>query len=440
MWLLYTTPNGERVHLTATRQPLASRRFTTLPFCVDVAPSQQARDVPTPPVADEAPGGTAEPAQPRTRRRSSRNRPSSRAGSSGDSPGSWAPSRTTRSTRGNSSRGRKRPIDDVRDETGAGEGQAAAGSSRPPSVASDTSAASDAAPRIMVPQGAESNGLPMMSPLRTRSGKARHAKAGKRPRTGTATSGDSGRPSSAPPGRSVETLNGPASPGVATRPRASTMMSPRVAALRGSVPPPAFAPKTPASRVSHVSMQGSPVQLGAGVATAAVTSTGDTSMQREALQPPASHSRQSVGSNGASAAFTLAAAAAPSDVVPALASRGHEAALAAGEAAAARLRAAKRAHGGGQDAGGAGAGSAASSAGASAGAMSKPGPHDSFSAPFLKSPVADSAQGSSQGYKFYPGSGESDNLDANVVNCPVVPLWRERRVGGKRPHNSKVGC
>eukprot|EP00656_Telonema_subtile_P004115 TRINITY_DN11870_c0_g1_i2.p1 TRINITY_DN11870_c0_g1~~TRINITY_DN11870_c0_g1_i2.p1 ORF type:complete len:1069 (+),score=245.15 TRINITY_DN11870_c0_g1_i2:82-3288(+) len=30
-------------------------------------------------------------------------------------------------------------------------------------------------------------------------------------------------------------------------------------------------------------------------------------------------------------------------------------------------------------------------------------------------------------YEFYPGSGESDNLRHNVINCPIQPLWNFRR-------------
>lgn len=34
--------------------------------------------------------------------------------------------------------------------------------------------------------------------------------------------------------------------------------------------------------------------------------------------------------------------------------------------------------------------------------------------------------------QFYPGSGKADNLDANVVNAPIVPLWRERRTSSRK--------
>lgn len=30
-------------------------------------------------------------------------------------------------------------------------------------------------------------------------------------------------------------------------------------------------------------------------------------------------------------------------------------------------------------------------------------------------------------YQFYPGSGHDDNLEANVINAPIQPLWKERR-------------
>jgi len=40
---------------------------------------------------------------------------------------------------------------------------------------------------------------------------------------------------------------------------------------------------------------------------------------------------------------------------------------------------------------------------------------------------------------FYPGSGVDDDMDANVVNCPIVPLWKDRRSGTKR-RNKNVRC
>lgn len=29
-------------------------------------------------------------------------------------------------------------------------------------------------------------------------------------------------------------------------------------------------------------------------------------------------------------------------------------------------------------------------------------------------------------YKFFPGSGESDDLPGNIINVPLTPLWREK--------------
>jgi acetoin utilization deacetylase AcuC-like enzyme len=36
------------------------------------------------------------------------------------------------------------------------------------------------------------------------------------------------------------------------------------------------------------------------------------------------------------------------------------------------------------------------------------------------------------GYKFYPGTGEEDDLPLNIINVPIAPLWKEQNDGGSK--------
>ena len=41
-------------------------------------------------------------------------------------------------------------------------------------------------------------------------------------------------------------------------------------------------------------------------------------------------------------------------------------------------------------------------------------------------------------FEFYPGTGEHDILERNVVNIPLQPLWRSRSNGRRKPSTSSV--
>jgi acetoin utilization deacetylase AcuC-like enzyme len=34
-------------------------------------------------------------------------------------------------------------------------------------------------------------------------------------------------------------------------------------------------------------------------------------------------------------------------------------------------------------------------------------------------------------YKFYPGTGEEDDVANNIINVPIAPMWKEKEVSGK---------
>jgi acetoin utilization deacetylase AcuC-like enzyme len=36
------------------------------------------------------------------------------------------------------------------------------------------------------------------------------------------------------------------------------------------------------------------------------------------------------------------------------------------------------------------------------------------------------------GYKFYPGTGEEDDLPLNIINVPIAPLWKEQNNAGSK--------
>ena len=40
----------------------------------------------------------------------------------------------------------------------------------------------------------------------------------------------------------------------------------------------------------------------------------------------------------------------------------------------------------------------------------------------------DRRKGHSSGYKFYPGTGDEDDVAHNIINVPIAPLWREKEV------------
>lgn len=40
----------------------------------------------------------------------------------------------------------------------------------------------------------------------------------------------------------------------------------------------------------------------------------------------------------------------------------------------------------------------------------------------------DKRKGKSNAYKFYPGTGDEDDVAHNIINVPIMPLWREKDV------------
>ena len=40
-------------------------------------------------------------------------------------------------------------------------------------------------------------------------------------------------------------------------------------------------------------------------------------------------------------------------------------------------------------------------------------------------------------YKFYPGTGDEDDVALNIINVPITPLWKEKESGGAASHNTR---
>lgn len=40
-------------------------------------------------------------------------------------------------------------------------------------------------------------------------------------------------------------------------------------------------------------------------------------------------------------------------------------------------------------------------------------------------------------YKFYPGTGDEDDLPLNIINVPITPLWKEKNAAPASTHNTR---
>lgn len=63
--------------------------------------------------------------------------------------------------------------------------------------------------------------------------------------------------------------------------------------------------------------------------------------------------------------------------------------------------------------------------------------HDPGRLFFFSVHIYDNDKRKTNGYKFYPGTGEQDDVAHNIINVPIVPFWREREVSQIVTLNSK---